>query len=125
MSVGGLPRQVASSSKMRRMRNAAQREKAVRLAAGVAGVSAAPRTLVVVPGTRLRGVLRFLLSAKTMDRIVNPTLADMQREWLDAAIDGRKWHGKWIRLRGYWCLGVGLGVGGVFRLLHDLWKALQ
>ena len=38
---------------------------------------------------------------KTMERVVNPLLADLQKEHAEAIRRGRVWKSRWIRLAGY------------------------
>ena len=53
------------------------------------------------PGTALRAFAARLLSARTMDCLVDPAIADMQAEYEDASRRGLTWRKRWIRLRGY------------------------
>ena len=53
------------------------------------------------PGTGLRALAARLLSARTMDYLVDPAIADMQAEYADASRRGLTWRKRWIRLRGY------------------------
>jgi hypothetical protein len=73
-----------------------------------AGILSPP--LLLPPGVKLRHRLAFIYSAKTMERIVEPILADIQAEWTDATIANRSLHARWIQVRGYWHLGQHLGL---------------
>lgn len=82
-------------------------------------------TLTVPPGVRLRGVLDFIYSRRTMERVFEPALADMQAEWLDAVVAGRQWKARWVRFRGYASLGNAIGLHSAMRLLKQavkLWR---
>lgn len=84
--------------------------------------------LIVPPGTRLRRVLGFVFSRKTMEAVFDSTIADMQREWLDAEIAGRLGHARWIRIRGYLEILRALLVlapTSLARLVVTIWKASQ
>src|SRR6185436_6723588 len=50
------------------------------------------------PGTRLRALAARLLSASTMDYLVDPAIADMQAEYEDAWRRGLTWRKRWICL---------------------------
>jgi len=52
------------------------------------------------PGLRLRSFAARCCSAKTMDRLIDPTIADLQREYADAQRRGAIWTARWVRLRG-------------------------
>lgn len=52
------------------------------------------------PGDRLRSLAARVCSARTMERLIDPVIADMQYEHADAARRGALWRGFWIRLAG-------------------------
>jgi|SRR5581483_1578105 len=60
-----------------------------------------PATVVLPPGYRLASIARFLLTRKAFERFVQPVIADMQREYIDAFAAGHQWHAKWIAIRGH------------------------
>jgi hypothetical protein len=51
-------------------------------------------------GARLRAIAARLCSAATMERLIDPALADLQAEYEDARRAGRRWQSRWI-----WALG--------------------
>ena len=53
------------------------------------------------PGTRLRALAARLLSARMMDCLVDPAIADMQAEYEDASRRGLTWRKRWICVRGH------------------------
>ena len=53
------------------------------------------------PGLRLRAFAARVCSARTMDRLIDPTIADLQREHVDARRRGAIWTARWVRLRGF------------------------
>jgi hypothetical protein len=82
--------------------------------------------LSIPPGTRTRGLLSFLFSARTMEHVFDPVLADHQAEWSDAMIAKHAWHARWISVRVYWHLGTHALAQcpvSVVRLIVAIWKA--
>ncbi len=53
------------------------------------------------PGNRLRTFAAGWCCPETMERVVDPLLADLQREHADAVRSGRVWKSRWIRLAGW------------------------
>jgi hypothetical protein len=53
------------------------------------------------PGSRLRTFAARWCRAGTMTRIVDPLIADLQREHADAVRSGRVWNSRWIQLAGW------------------------
>jgi hypothetical protein len=53
------------------------------------------------PGTRLRSLAAGLFAPSTMERLIDPAIADLQHEHDDAVRRGLVWRGRWIRLAGY------------------------
>lgn len=53
------------------------------------------------PGTRLRSLAARLINRSTMERLIDPTIADLQHEHNDAICRGLVWRGRWIRVTGY------------------------
>src|SRR5687768_9792238 len=75
------------------------------------------------PGTRLRTIVARLCGARTMARLVDPTLADLQAEYEDAVGRGRKWEGRWVLMLGHLALVRVLTMHGGMRamgILRDL-----
>ena len=57
-------------------------------------------TRMTRPGWRLRGMAARIFDHKTMERVVDPLLADLQKEHAEAIRRGRVWKSRWIRLAG-------------------------
>jgi Lipopolysaccharide export system permease LptF/LptG len=80
------------------------------------------------PGDRLRALARHLFDAGTMERLIDPVIADLQVEYAEAARDGRVWRRRWVRAVGcgalfYVAAGelrVFLGLLAAFTVLFDL-----
>jgi len=53
------------------------------------------------PGWRFRAIAARILDDKTMERVVDPMVADLQSEFADAVRRGRMWRSRWILLGGY------------------------
>jgi putative ABC transport system permease protein len=53
------------------------------------------------PGTRLRALAARLCAAITMERLVDPAIADLQAEYEEASRTGPGWRRRWIWLRGH------------------------
>src|SRR5206468_3086669 len=55
---------------------------------------------MTLPGTRLRALAARIFGQHTMDRLIDPIVADLQTEYADATRRGRVWRSRWIRLAG-------------------------
>ena len=53
------------------------------------------------PGTRLRALARRFCDPATLERLIDPVLADLQFEHAEAVRDGRLWRARRIRLASY------------------------
>jgi hypothetical protein len=53
------------------------------------------------PGTRIRAIAKSLCNARTMERFVDPTIADLQSEYEEAVNDGRTWERARIWIAGH------------------------
>ena len=53
------------------------------------------------PGTRLRALAARLCAATTMERLVDPAIADLQAEYEEASRSGPGWRRRWIWMRGH------------------------
>src|SRR5262249_35284858 len=51
------------------------------------------------PGDRLRHLASKICAARTMERVVDPIVADLQSEHAEAIAAGRRWKARVIRLR--------------------------
>lgn len=50
------------------------------------------------PGAKLRALVARLCCAQTMERVIDPLIADLQMEHAEANHEGHLWKGRWIRL---------------------------
>jgi lipopolysaccharide export LptBFGC system permease protein LptF len=53
------------------------------------------------PGTRLRALAARVCSEKTMERLIDPSIADLQAEYTDALRSGNVWRSRWTLVVGY------------------------
>ena len=53
------------------------------------------------PGDRLRCIAARRCSAETMERLIDPLVADLQTEYADAIRHGRVWRSRRVRMAGY------------------------
>src|SRR5262245_24891450 len=65
-----------------------------------------------LPGHRTRRLAARMFSAWTMDHLVDPVIADLQKEYADALSDGRVWQGRVAVVAGYCGLARGLLLRG-------------
>ena len=56
------------------------------------------------PGTRLRAIAARLCRARTMERLIDPTIADLQAEYEDSVSRGRKWKARRVWIVGHLAL---------------------
>jgi lipopolysaccharide export LptBFGC system permease protein LptF len=56
------------------------------------------------PGARLRSVATRFFDPSTMERLIDPAIADLQHEHDDAIRRGLVWRGRWVRTAG--CIAV-------------------
>ncbi len=75
------------------------------------------------PGVVLSKIAGFFCSRKTIEQVVNPSLADLQTEYFDALASGRKVQALWARLRGYWSFWAALGLYRIIKLCLDVYNS--
>jgi hypothetical protein len=56
------------------------------------------------PGARLRSIATWLFDPSTMERLIDPAIADLQHEHDDAMRRGLVWRGRWVHTAG--CIAV-------------------
>jgi Lipopolysaccharide export system permease LptF/LptG len=80
---------------------------------------------VTRPGETLRSIAQRFCTPATMERLIDPVIADLQCEHADAVVHRRVWHARWIRVAGYvafWkvaVIGVGRASTGALMTPHD------
>ena len=72
------------------------------------------------PGARLHAIAARLCSAQTMERLVDPTVADLQSEYQNAVSCNRKWESRRILVHGHIALVRVMAVHGGMRAMGFL-----
>jgi Lipopolysaccharide export system permease LptF/LptG len=72
------------------------------------------------PGTRIRAIAAYLFDARTMQRFVDPTHADLQAEHEDAVKCGRRWESARIWIVGHIALLQVVALHGGLRAMETL-----
>jgi hypothetical protein len=44
----------------------------------------------------------FFYSRRTFEEVFQPTISDLQEEYLDALAERRPWKARWVKVRGIW-----------------------
>jgi len=88
-------KQVAAASSLARRLNA--------LGVALAALSSnrSRRRIIHPPGMRLNAIAGLVFSMKTYERVFQPTIVDMQNEYVEAIAQDKKWNARFVRLRGY------------------------
>ena len=89
----------------------------------IAGSIRESRGIVKPPGFSLARFAEFFLSPKTVERIVNPLLADLQSEYFAALDQRRKIKAIWIRLSYSWAFFKALGFHTLLKAVVEVWRA--
>jgi hypothetical protein len=77
------------------------------------------------PGSLLGTISEFLFSKKTLEEIVNPTIADLQMEYCEALAARRPYKAAWVRVRGYWSFAKAIGLYGIVKAAYELWRKVS
>lgn len=59
------------------------------------------RGIRVLPGRALSVIAAWVLARRAYERYVEPVIADMQQEYLEATVAGRAWRARWVAVRGH------------------------
>jgi len=78
--------------------------------------------IVRPPGSRLLSFGDFFYSPKTLERVIQPIIADMQAEYCKALAENRKVKATWIRFRGYVNFWKALGLHTIVKNLVEIKK---
>lgn len=68
------------------------------------------------PGTRARRLAALVCTRRTLERLVDPTVADLQAEYEEASRDARTWRRRWVSVAGHLALLRLLATCGAARL---------
>lgn len=74
------------------------------------------------PGSLLNCLAELFCAPKTMQRLVDPIIADMQTEHCKALAEGRNVKARWIRIRGYWSFWKAVCFYTAAKNLAEIWK---
>ncbi len=80
------------------------------------------------PGTTILGWCRLIFTKKFVSKILEPTIHDLQEEYIEALGESRLGYAKWVAVRGYASFGVALFLGvttGLLKRCFDAWRALN
>jgi hypothetical protein len=72
------------------------------------------------PGLRLRAFAARFCSARTMERLIDPTFADLQREYVDARRLAAIWTARWVLCRGFFSVAKVVLNAGVVGAWHTI-----
>lgn len=70
------------------------------------------------PGTRLHDLARRLFDPRTMERLIDPAIADLQHEHDAAMRRGLIWRSRWVRVTGYAAVAKVAALAGLDHALH-------
>ena len=73
------------------------------------------RGIRVLPGRALSSVAAWVLARRAYERYVEPVIADMQQEYLEATVAGHAWRARWVAVRGHLLIVP----GGVYALVSS------
>jgi hypothetical protein len=74
------------------------------------------------PGDRLRAIAARVCGDETMERLIDPLVADLQTEYAEAVRQGRVWKSRRVRMTGYvafWKVIAVVACGGAIDTPHD------
>jgi hypothetical protein len=72
------------------------------------------------PGLRLRAFAARFCSARTMDRVIDPLIADLQVEHAEMQRRGKPWGARWVRLVSLLAFAKVVALAGVVDACHSL-----
>ena len=82
------------------------------------------RPIQRLPGMWLNDVLHFFYSPKTAKRVFEPTIRDMQDEWVEAIAKERQGLARWVRVRGVLTVLITVVVHAVANL-YSIFKLVK
>lgn len=90
----------------------------------------APRAMPLYrsPGWRLRRLAELVFSPKTCTTVLEPPLADLQKEYFQALAENRPWKARFVLIRGYWSFWSAVAAQlpiSIIKQMYKLWKASQ
>ncbi len=84
------------------------------------------KTRIVRPlGYQLSRIAEFLFPKRTNTRVLQPIIADLQAEYIEALDQGRPWKAKWVRLHGHFAVAdAAARIISRSMLLRGVWRLL-
>lgn len=73
------------------------------------------------PGSKLRALARRFCDQQTMERLIDPAIADLQCEYAEAIRRGQLWRSRWVRIAGYGAVAK-VGAIGLGWTSMDVWS---
>ena len=77
-----------------------------------------------LPGRRLRNAAARLFTQPTMDRVIDPIVADLQAEYREAVLARRRWLAVWVCVLGYLGFWRAVGLQGLQAGPQSLWSGI-
>ncbi len=77
------------------------------------------------PGAGLHALAARVCDTTTMERLIDPIVADLQLEYAEACRCGRRWHSRWIRMRWFFAFVAAIAMHGVAQstIIWSTWPA--
>jgi hypothetical protein len=83
------------------------------------------RRVVRPPGSRLRLILSWFYSKKTMEHVFNEIFADLEIEYNEALSHEQRVKAAWVRLRGYWSIINAIGLQSIVSVGKKIFAFLR
>jgi hypothetical protein len=83
------------------------------------------RAIARAPGWRLNAFAKFVFPKKIYERVLQPTLADLESEYAEALAEGDVLKAKWVKVRGiysFWAAALLQLPVSLVRLIVTIWK---
>jgi len=77
------------------------------------------------PGTYLGRIAEFFCRRKTYRQVFEPLLAEFQHEYLEALLEDRLFHAKWLRVLYFVAFCNAAQMNLIGKLLKRLWSAFR
>ena len=77
-----------------------------------------------LPGDWLRIAAAHLCARRTMQRVIDPIVADVQAEYEEAIRTRRRWRARWVCVGGYAAFWKAVALHGVLTCPRLLWRAM-
>ena len=75
------------------------------------------------PGTRLLGIVEFLCSTKSVEKVFIPLVADWHKEYFDALTEKRWFKARWISVRYTWSFILAMGLNRLLSFIKSFTSA--